>query len=137
MKFTDMRNTRRWLSGALLALPFLVAQVAVTQLASDAGFKAPGAAMAQEEKKEQRETRRTPALRNKVYEQLAEAQTFIEAKRAGVIRHIGFSGHRSAPAFSCFFPCPGFARWLFEKQRHPSGDGGLSPGSRGGQASDA
>jgi tetratricopeptide (TPR) repeat protein len=38
-------------------------------------------AVAQEEKKkEQRETRRTPALRNKVYEKLAEAQAAAEAK---------------------------------------------------------
>jgi len=34
-------------------------------------------------KKDQRETRRTPALRNKVYEKLAEAQTFAEEKRYG------------------------------------------------------
>ena len=38
-------------------------------------------AVAQEKKKDQRETRRTPALRNKVYEKLAEAQTFAEAKQ--------------------------------------------------------
>ena len=31
-------------------------------------------------KKDTRETRRTPALRNKVYERLAEAQGFAEAK---------------------------------------------------------
>ena len=31
-------------------------------------------------KKDTRETRRTPALRNKVYERLAEAQTLAEAK---------------------------------------------------------
>ena len=31
-------------------------------------------------KKEQRETRRTPALRNKVYERLAEAQVLAEEK---------------------------------------------------------
>lgn len=33
--------------------------------------------------KKQRETRRTPALRNKVYERLAEAQAFAEAKNYG------------------------------------------------------
>jgi tetratricopeptide (TPR) repeat protein len=39
------------------------------------------AAVAQEEKKvDQRETRRTPALRNKVYEKLAEAQAAAEVK---------------------------------------------------------
>ena len=39
-------------------------------------------AVAQDDKpkKDQRETRRTPALRNKVYEKLAEAQTLAEAK---------------------------------------------------------
>jgi len=39
-------------------------------------------AVAQEDKpkKDKRETRRTPALRNKVYERLAEAQTLAEAK---------------------------------------------------------
>ena len=39
-------------------------------------------AVAQDDKpkKDQRATRRTPALRNKVYEKLAEAQTLAEAK---------------------------------------------------------
>ena len=39
-------------------------------------------AVAQDDKpkKDKRETRRTPALRNKVYERLAEAQTLAEAK---------------------------------------------------------
>ena len=37
-------------------------------------------AFAQEEKKDTRETRRTPALRNKVYERLAEAQVLAEEK---------------------------------------------------------
>ena len=37
-------------------------------------------AVAQEEKKDTRETRRTPALRNKVYERLAEAQVWLKRK---------------------------------------------------------
>lgn len=37
-------------------------------------------AQADKPKKDKRETRRTPALRNKVYERLAEAQTLAEAK---------------------------------------------------------
>ncbi len=37
-------------------------------------------AFAQDEKKDTRETRRTPALRNKVYERLAEAQVLAEEK---------------------------------------------------------
>ena len=40
-------------------------------------------AVAQDEKPK-RETRRTPALRNKVYERLAEAQGLAEAKHLGV-----------------------------------------------------
>ena len=65
----------RWLKAAALALPLAMVPVAVTQLASDAGVGAFGAAYAQDgEKKKEQETRRTPALRNKVYERLAEAQ---------------------------------------------------------------
>ena len=70
-----------WTRAALLAVPLMAAQVAVTQLQSDFGFQPLSSALAQEEKKkEQRETRRTPALRNKVYEKLAEAQEAAEAK---------------------------------------------------------
>jgi len=59
----------------------MATQVAVTQLQSDFGFQPLSSALAQEEKKkDQRETRRTPALRNKVYEKLAEAQEAAEAK---------------------------------------------------------
>ena len=64
----------------LLAVPIIALQVAVSQLQSDLGLAPLSAAVAQEEKKPQRETRRTPALRNKVYEKLAEAQAAAEAK---------------------------------------------------------
>lgn len=67
-----------WTRAALLALPVLIAQVAVTQIQSDVGVTPLAAAVAQE--KDTRETRRTPALRNKVYERLAEAQAAAEAK---------------------------------------------------------
>ncbi|AQA17537.1 hypothetical protein BST95_04110 [Halioglobus japonicus] len=70
-----------WTRAALLAVPVLATQVAVTQLQRDAGYAPFTAAVAQEEKKaDTRETRRTPALRNKVYEKLAEAQAAAEAK---------------------------------------------------------
>ncbi|MAT92592.1 MAG: hypothetical protein CME59_08320 [Halioglobus sp.] len=70
-----------WTRAALLALPVLALQVAVTQLQTDLGVAPLAAAGAQEEKKKDtRETRRTPALRNKVYEKLAEAQAAAEAK---------------------------------------------------------
>jgi len=72
---------RIWTRAALLAVPVFVVQVSVSQLQSDLGFQPLSSAIAQEEKKkEQRETRRTPALRKKVYEKLSEAQAAAEAK---------------------------------------------------------
>jgi len=74
-----------WLRAALLALPVAVAQVAVTQVQSELGVRPFAAAVAQEGS--QRETRRTPALRNQVYEKLAEAQAAAEANdMAGAAR---------------------------------------------------
>lgn len=66
---------------ALLAVLVLALQVLVTQLQFDAGLSSFSAAHAQEGAKQpERETRRTPALRNNVYEKLSEAQTAAEAK---------------------------------------------------------
>ena len=45
----------------------------------DGGFVS--TATAQDASKKERETRKTPALRNNIYEKLAEAQTFAEAKQ--------------------------------------------------------
>ena len=73
-------NLKTWSSAALFAVPVLVSQVAVTQLQRDAGSQAFSSALAQEQTKDTRETRRTPALRNKVYEKLAEAQAAAEAQ---------------------------------------------------------
>ena len=74
-------NPYTWTRAALLAIPVLTAQVAVSQLQSDVGMQPLSSALAAEEKKKDtRETRRTPALRNKVYEKLAEAQEAAEAK---------------------------------------------------------
>ena len=66
----------------LLALPVVAAQVGFSQLQSELGMQSFSAAIAQEgaEPKKQQETRRTPALRNKVYETLSEAQAAAEAK---------------------------------------------------------
>ena len=69
-----------WTRAALLALPVVAAQVAVSQLQGDFGVQPFSSALAQEKKPDTRETRRTPALRNKVYEKLAEAQAAAEAK---------------------------------------------------------
>lgn len=75
MKFHD---SGVWLRAALLALPVAIAQVAVTQVQSELGVRPLAAAVAQEGEKRERETRRTPALRNAVYEKLAEAQAAAE-----------------------------------------------------------
>ena len=60
------------------------ASVSLTLLViADQGFDASfvSTATAQEASKNERETRKTPALRNNIYEKLAEAQTFAEAKQ--------------------------------------------------------
>jgi len=73
----------------MLALPVLAVQVAFTQLQSDYGLLPFSAAQAQEEKQaDTRETRRTPALRNNVYEKLAEAQAAAEAKDLGAAAQV-------------------------------------------------
>ena len=74
-------NPTIWIRATVLALPVLATQVGITQFQSDVGQGAWSTALAADEaKKPQRETRRTPALRNKVYEKLAEAQVAAEAK---------------------------------------------------------
>lgn len=71
----------RWLRAALLALPLLALQLVVSQALMDGAVTIGVAFAAEKEKKKPQETRRTPALRNKVYERLSEAQVFIEAKQ--------------------------------------------------------
>ena len=56
-----------------------LALLVVADQAFDAGFVS--TAIAQDAPKEERETRKTPALRNNIYERLAEAQVFAEAKQ--------------------------------------------------------
>jgi tetratricopeptide (TPR) repeat protein len=70
----------RTLRAGLLAVPLLAVQVALTQVDVPAALTGIAAAQAQEGQKKEAETRRTPALRNKVYEKLAEAQAAAEAK---------------------------------------------------------
>ena len=67
----------RSLMASILTVACSLSAVVVDR-AFDAGFI--GNASAQEPKKE-RETRKTPALRNNIYEKLAEAQVFAEAKQ--------------------------------------------------------
>ncbi|MFT6274121.1 MAG: hypothetical protein ACJAZ0_000209 [Halioglobus sp.] len=74
-------KSRTWIRATFLALPLVAAQLVVTQAQTDLGMTAFSAAVAQEETKKKPEaTRRTPALRNKVYEKLAEAQLAAEDK---------------------------------------------------------
>jgi Tfp pilus assembly protein PilF len=74
-------KSRTWIRATFLALPVVAAQLLVTQAQTDLGMTVFSAAVAQEETKKKPEaTRRTPALRNKVYEKLAEAQLAAEDK---------------------------------------------------------
>lgn len=74
-------KSQTWLRATLLALPVIAIQLGISQVQSDFGLSPFSAAVAQEEtKKKPEKTRRTPALRNKVYEKLAEAQLAAEAK---------------------------------------------------------
>ncbi len=75
-----LSESRVWLRAALLAVPVVAFQVGISQLQAEIGVPAFAAAVAAEEGKPERETRRTPALRNKVYEKLAAAQEAAEAK---------------------------------------------------------
>jgi len=74
-----IRNSARTL---VFAVGVLSLQLTVGQFQAELGVENPlGQAYAQSgEKKKEQETRRTPALRNKVYEKLATAQEFAEAK---------------------------------------------------------
>ena len=67
------------LSVSFLALGLTAAGIVMDQCLPGMGL-VPEASAQDKPKKDQRETRRTPALRNKVYEKLAEAQAAAEAK---------------------------------------------------------
>ncbi len=92
---------RTWIQATLLAAPVVLAQVAISQLQADVGLNPLSAAIAQEKKgPDTRETRRTPALRNNVYEKLAKAQEAAEAKdlngAASILEEMISSGGKSA-----------------------------------------
>ncbi|MDP5052986.1 MAG: tetratricopeptide repeat protein [Congregibacter sp.] len=80
MNFTK-RAVNVGVRGFLLALPVVAAQLVISQTALGPVMSGIASVQAQDAKpKEEQETRRTPALRNKVYEKLAEAQVAAEAK---------------------------------------------------------
>ena len=84
---SNSMSTTSWLRAAALVLPLAITQTVVEKLAEPLGLQS-SLAMAQEAKKEERETRRTPALRNKVYEKLAEAQAAAELKDWATARSV-------------------------------------------------
>ncbi len=84
---SNSMSTTSWLRAAALVLPLAILQTAVEKLAEPVGLHS-SVAVAQEAKKEERETRRTPALRNKVYEKLAEAQAAAELKDWATARSV-------------------------------------------------
>ena len=78
-------DSRIWTRPALLVVAVLAVQLLLPRLQAELGYAPLSAAVAQENEEaapqpKERETRRTPALRNKVYEKLAEAQAAAEAK---------------------------------------------------------
>lgn len=76
-----LSNITTWSRAIVLAIPVIATQLTFSALQTTFGYAAFSAAYAQEEaKKKPQETRRTPALRNKVYEKLSEAQVAAEAK---------------------------------------------------------
>jgi len=64
----------------LFALPLAVAQLALSPTALGPMIGGVISAQAQDDGKREQETRRTPALRNKVFEKLSEAQALAEEK---------------------------------------------------------
>lgn len=94
-------KSRTWIQAALLAVPVIAAQVAISQLQAGLGLHPLSAAIAQEKKgPDTRETRRTPTLRNNVYEKLAAAQEAAEAKdlngAAAILDEMIASGGKNA-----------------------------------------
>ncbi len=68
----------RFLTTSALTLAVVTASIALDKAVPSVGLVSN--VIAQEKQKDTRETRRTPALRNKVYEKLAEAQAAAELK---------------------------------------------------------
>lgn len=83
----NVTNKYLWIRAAALSVPLMLAQVGFEKATEAFGYQG-STAIAQDAKKDERETRRTPALRNKVYEQLAEAQVAAEAKDWATARSV-------------------------------------------------
>lgn len=80
MKSKRFHSAKRWCRALMTSVPVLAATtIGSAMLQPHLDRQLPGIVAAQE--KDQRETRRTPALSNAVYEKLAEVQTLIEEKK--------------------------------------------------------
>ncbi|TCO75358.1 tetratricopeptide repeat protein [Chromatocurvus halotolerans] len=75
-----MTMTRTLFSATALAVALTAAQSGLSQLSAESPLASLGLSTAQAQEQEERETRKTPALRNSVYEKLSEAQTAAEEK---------------------------------------------------------
>lgn len=76
-----MTMTRTLMSATALAVAITAAQSGISQLPAQSPLAALGLGKAfAQSQQEERETRKTPALRNAVYEKLSEAQTAAEEK---------------------------------------------------------
>lgn len=75
-----MTMTRTLFSATALAVALTAAQSGVGQLSAQNPLAFLGLSAAYAQEQEERETRKTPALRNSVYEKLSEAQTAAEEK---------------------------------------------------------
>lgn len=75
-----MTMTRTLFSATALAVALTAAQSGLSQLSAQSPLASLGLSKAQAQEQEERETRKTPALRNSVYEKLSEAQVAAEEK---------------------------------------------------------
>ncbi|MFN2328238.1 MAG: tetratricopeptide repeat protein [Chromatocurvus sp.] len=76
-----MTMTRTLIGATALSLAITAGQSIISQLSAESSLAALGLGKAfAQDQQEERETRKTPALRNSVYEKLSEAQTAAEEK---------------------------------------------------------
>ncbi len=101
-----------WIRATLLAVPVLATQVVVTQLQVDTELRPLAAAFAQQgEKKPERETRRTPALRNAVYEKLSKLKVTLDYMDIGLEQVI--SDLRDEHKLNINMLWPSLSDWYF------------------------
>jgi tetratricopeptide (TPR) repeat protein len=80
MSVKEIKNLKRWSWAVALSLPVLAVQATLPAVLAPVADISTGVAQAQEEDQQERKTKRTQALNNKVYEKLQAAQEALEAK---------------------------------------------------------